>query len=85
MHELRSQRASLLKAARGLAAGDYTLAGGFSGGGALSAAEGHDVYLPLILRDSPWRIGGLPLSVRCQAVQRSASAWHLPFRLPALT
>lgn len=36
-----------------LAAGEYTLGGGFWRGGALPAVEEHDVYLPLILRDSP--------------------------------
>ena len=36
-----------------LAAGDYTLGSGFWGGGALPEVDEHDVYLPLILRDSP--------------------------------
>jgi hypothetical protein len=36
-----------------LAAGEYALAGGFWRGGALSAVEDNDVYLPLSLRDLP--------------------------------
>jgi hypothetical protein len=33
-----------------LTGGDFTLGGGFWGGGALPSEEGHEVYLPLVLR-----------------------------------
>jgi hypothetical protein len=33
-----------------LTGGDFTLGGGFWGGGALASEEGHEVYLPLVLR-----------------------------------
>jgi len=34
-----------------LEGGDYTLGGGFWGGGEVAEAEEHSIYLPLILRD----------------------------------
>ena len=33
-----------------LSGGDYTLGGGFWGGGSPAAAGGYDIYLPLVLR-----------------------------------
>jgi hypothetical protein len=63
MRKLRWHRTGLLKAARGLVGLTLLLllasisvaqsGGGFWRGGALPAVEEHDVYLPLILRDSP--------------------------------